>query len=164
VPALQAAVTASIEHLRPWMPWAADEPVSLAQRRALVRRWRRVWLEGGDTIMGIFDGDEVVGGTGLHRRPGPGGLEIGYWIHVERTGRGYATRAARLLTTAAFTVPGINFVEIHHDAANQRSGAVPRRLGYTYVGATPDAVTAPGEQGLDCRWRVTRDDWGRLSA
>ena len=29
------AVTESIEHLRPWMPWIADEPVTVEQRRAL---------------------------------------------------------------------------------------------------------------------------------
>ncbi len=160
VPALQRAVMESTEHLRPWMSWIAFEPLTLSQRRALIRRWTRAWREGGDVGMGIFEGDTVVGSTGLHRRPGPGGLEIGYWVHVDHVGRGVASRAAALLTTLAFTVDDITFVEIHHDQANRRSEAVPRRLGYTLIDALPDPVAAPAEVGIDCRWRVTREAWG----
>ena len=53
-------------------------------------------------------------------------LEIGYWVHVDHLQKGYATEMARILTSAAFTVPGIERVEIHHDKANTRSGAIPR--------------------------------------
>ncbi len=59
------------------------------------------------------------------------GLEIGYWIHPAFIGRGLATAAARLVTEAAFSVPGIDRVEIHHDRANEISGAIPRKLGFT---------------------------------
>ena len=31
--ALGVAITESLDHLRPWMPWTAAEPVSLADRR-----------------------------------------------------------------------------------------------------------------------------------
>jgi RimJ/RimL family protein N-acetyltransferase len=30
--ALNAAIDASLEHLRPWMPWANDEPADLQAR------------------------------------------------------------------------------------------------------------------------------------
>ncbi len=38
-PDLSAAVTASLEHLRPWMPWVSAEPVSLTDRVALIEQW-----------------------------------------------------------------------------------------------------------------------------
>ncbi len=158
-PAMHDAVSHSVEHLRPWMAWIAFEPQTVADRRRLIRRFGRVWRRGGDVVMGIFVDGRVVGGTGLHRRLGPDGLEIGYWIAAGHTGRGHATAAARLLTTAAFGVPGIARVEIHHDQANRASAAVPRRLGYRFVGAAPDAVKAPAETGIDWTWRVTRDEW-----
>ncbi|MGH3264185.1 MAG: hypothetical protein ACRDNS_19565, partial [Trebonia sp.] len=41
---LEAAVMESIEHLRPWMPWAADEPLSAVKRRALIAEWEGDWL------------------------------------------------------------------------------------------------------------------------
>lgn len=146
------------------MPWIQAEPQSAEDRQALIDTWRADWEGGGDMVIGAFLGGEVVGSSGLHRRRGPGVLEVGYWVHVDHIGKGYATEIAEVLTTAAFTVADIERVEIHHDKANVASSGVPRRLGYTFAGETPDTVTSPGEVGIDCRWLVTRDQWAMRSA
>ena len=146
------------------MPWIQAEPQSPEDRRALIDTWRADWEAGGDMVIGAFLVGEVVGSTGLHRRRGPGVLEIGYWVHVDHIGKGYATEIAEVLTTAAFTVADVERAEIHHDKANVASSGVPRRLGYTFAGETPDSVTSPGEVGIDCRWLVTRDQWAMRSA
>lgn len=156
---LALAVERNIDHLRPWMPWIAEEPLTRTERVILVEGWQRRWREGGDVVLAIERGDDVAGGCGLHRRRGFGVLEIGYWVDKELVGLGIATETARALTTAALTVPGVETVEIHHDRANRRSGAVPRKLGYEFVGETADEVTAPGECGIDCTWRMTRRAW-----
>jgi hypothetical protein len=62
---LSAAVTESLEHLRPWMPWAAREPLAVEERRALIAGWERDWLAGGDVVMGVFVDERVAGGCGL---------------------------------------------------------------------------------------------------
>ena len=49
-----ATVAANIAHLRPYMPWIEHEPLSIEERRALVRRWDAARAEGGDVIYGIF--------------------------------------------------------------------------------------------------------------
>ena len=104
---LIAAITESREHLRPWMPWIADEPRTVETRLALMDEWEAAWASGGDTIYGAFlrpdplapDAEPVVvGGTGLHHRLGPGGLEVGYWVHVRHTRQGFATEIARTMT------------------------------------------------------------------
>lgn len=159
LPAFHDAIVGSVEHLRPWMPWIALEPQTIEQRAELIARWRQEWLDGGDVLIGIFVDAEVAGAGGLHRRRGPGVLEIGYWLRPSFVGRGLATKTARLLTEAAFAVPGIEAVEIHHDKANVRSGAVPRRLGFTLVSEEPDEIEAPGEVGIDCTWRLERAIW-----
>jgi len=161
--ALERTVTESLEHLRPWMPWIAQEPLALERRRALLADWEAGWEDGGDVYMGVFAGGELVGGTGLHRRIGPGGIEIGYWIHPGHLRRGLATEAARLLTEAALAHPGITHVEIHHDEANRRSAGVPRKLGFRLVAVEPDRdPTAPAESGVECRWRITAAEWRDL--
>jgi ribosomal-protein-serine acetyltransferase len=158
VPALHEAVLASLDELRPWMPWAANEPLPLAERVDLVTGWHALW-DSGDRMCGMFVGDEVVGGCGLHQRIGPGGQEIGYWVRTGRTGRGYATAAARALTDMAFTMPGVDRVEIHHDVANHASGRVPAKLGYSHVGDVAHPVEAPGETGTHSIWRMFRNSW-----
>jgi RimJ/RimL family protein N-acetyltransferase len=157
---LQRAVTESIEHLRPWMAWIADEPQSLERRRQRLAEGERGWARGGDVILAVVAGDQIAGGAGLHRRCGAGGLEIGYWIHVGFLRRGLATRVGCLLTDAAFSLADIERVEIHHDKANVASAGVPRRLGFTLVAEAPDRRSAPAEVGIDCTWRMTRLNWG----
>jgi ribosomal-protein-serine acetyltransferase len=156
---LSAAITANLEHLRPWMPWISAEPTSLADRVALIEQWRSEWERGGDAVLGAFVDGVVVGSTGFHRRRGPRVLEIGYWVHVDHTRQGFATEIAASLTDAAFTVPDIERVEIHHDKANIASAGVPRNLGYAFAGETLDAVTSPGEIGIDCRWVMNGSEW-----
>lgn len=172
VPTVRAAVEASVEHLKPWLAFAALEPLGDDDRLALLRSWQEDWERGGDAVYGVFlhpghDGDGpggvdpgvAVGGCGLHRRRGAGILEIGYWIHVDHVRQGYATELARGLTTAAFAVDGVDRVEIHHDKANTRSGAVPRSLGFDRGPEQPDKVAAPGEIGIDCTWSIDRTTW-----
>jgi RimJ/RimL family protein N-acetyltransferase len=151
-PALSAAIEASLDHLEPWMPWIAFEPRTPEQREAWIRD------EAGEAI-GIFDDDDhtVIGGTGLHSRIGDGGLEIGYWVHVDRVRQGIATRAAALMTTQAFERPEIDRVEIHCDEANVASAAIPRALGYVLVSIDDDEIAAPGEIGRSMIWRMTRE-------
>ena len=37
---LKEAIDSSLEHLRPWMPWAHQEPQTLEQKMELIRRFR----------------------------------------------------------------------------------------------------------------------------
>ena len=78
--ALRAALAVSREHLLPWMPWAASEPQSVEEKVLWLRRARGQFDLGENSIYGAFDPETgaVVGGTGLHPRVGPEGLEIGY--------------------------------------------------------------------------------------
>jgi ribosomal-protein-serine acetyltransferase len=154
-----AAVRESLDHLRPWMPWAAAEPTPIEERQALLARWERAWEAGDEFAYGVFVDRKVAGGGSLMRRIGPGALEIGYWIHVDYVRRGYATALAATLTDAAFSLPDITHVEIHHDLANLASGRVPPKLGFTLIGDEPDEVAAPGEVGVSRVWRMTRLAW-----
>ena len=156
---LARAVAENTNHLRPWMPWVAEEPLPLERRREMIDQWEREWLQGGDVVMGVFRDGRVAGGCGMHHWIGAGGLEIGYWIHCAFLRLGIATAAVRLLTDAALASPGITHVEIHHDKANEASAGVPRKLGYELVAQVQGEVEAPAEVGISCHWRLTRENW-----
>jgi RimJ/RimL family protein N-acetyltransferase len=131
-PLLKDALDTSLDHLRPRMPWANDEPQPLAAKVELLRRFRGLFDLGQDFVYGILAADEreVVGGTGLHTRVGEDAFEIGYWIRASRVGAGLATETVAALTCVAFTVCGVDRLEIHIDPANEISCRIPRRLGY----------------------------------
>jgi len=160
--ALTNAVTQNLEHLRPWMPWAAHEPLSVTERRERIEAWEQDWRAGGDWVLGIFVATAIAGGCGLHDRIGPGGLEVGYWTHCSFLRTGIATSAARLLTTAAFARSDITHVEIHHDKANTASAGIPRALGFQLVREVRDEAEAPSEIGVSCEWQITRDTWTQI--
>lgn len=153
------AVTQSIDHLRPWMPWIAHEPMSAEQRAELINTWLKNWDEGSDFHYSMFSEDTLVGATGFHTRRGPHVLEIGYWVHVDYAGRGFATAASRALTSAGCAVAGIDAIEILHDKANIASGMVPKKLGFDFVGEESREAEAPSESGVTCVWRMPTEKW-----
>ncbi|HEX9937617.1 MAG TPA: GNAT family protein [Longimicrobium sp.] len=161
---LDTSVRESLEHLRPWMPWAHAEPEELEVKVQRLRMFRGKFDLDQDYIVGIFTPDEtrLIGGTGMHPRIGPDALEIGYWIHVDEVGKGYATEAAAALTRVAFEVAGVRRMEIHCDPANVASAAVPRKLGYT-LEATLRARTPTETGALRDRmvWSLFREDYPR---
>jgi ribosomal-protein-serine acetyltransferase len=120
----------------PWITWAAREPVPLPElRERLVRyaaelaagdRWRYAVLHRGTNAL--------LGGASLHPYPGPGALEVGYWVRTRETGRGIARAAAATLIRRAFAAHGVDHVEIWSDPGNAASLAVARALGLAPAG------------------------------
>lgn len=151
-PLLQAAITESLEHLRPWMPWAYAEPQDLQQKIGLLRHMRGQFDLGQDFTYGIFNRDEtrVLGGAGLHTRAGQDAREIGYWIHQDYLNQGLATEAGAALVKVAFEVDLVRRVEIHCDPLNVRSAAVPRKLGFTHEATLRQRTPTPGRERRDC--------------
>jgi RimJ/RimL family protein N-acetyltransferase len=135
-PLLKAAVDASIDHLRPWMPWARFEPQTIEEKIELLRSFRGKFDLGHDFIYGVFDGEEsrLLGGTGLHTRVGDGAFEIGYWVRSDAVGRGLATELTAVLTRVGFEVGEAERIDIRIEPTNERSLAIPRKLGYVEEG------------------------------
>jgi RimJ/RimL family protein N-acetyltransferase len=161
-PLLKEAVEASLDHLRPWMPWAHEESTDLDSRVDLLREFRGKFDLGQDFVYGIFDGDEsrVLGGTGLHPRSGPDMREIGYWIHVDHTRKGLATESTTALTKVAFLVDKVSRVEIRCHPDNVPSAAVPARLGFTHEATLRRAGTAADGSRCDAMvWTLLAEEY-----
>jgi RimJ/RimL family protein N-acetyltransferase len=156
--ALFQAVTESLDHLRPWMPWAADYSRESAEEylAGSVKGWDEGTEYNYAILTAIGDGSALVGSIGLMTRCGPGGLEIGYWVHRAYTGRGLATAATAALVEQAFGLPGVDWVEIVHDELNVASGQIPRKLGFTEVERRPLDSPAPAGTGTGVVWRLVR--------
>jgi RimJ/RimL family protein N-acetyltransferase len=129
---MKDAIDSSLDHLRPWMPWAESEPQTLEEKTDLVKSFRSEFDRGENFVMGIFSADEseALGGTGLHPRQGPGGLEIGYFIRASATRQGYVSESSAALTRVGFEICGAEYIEIRIDPENEASLGVPRKLGY----------------------------------
>jgi len=159
IPRAAAAVQRSLEHLKPWMPWATDA-YDEAGSREYIERSLAQWEARTTFNYGLVDAsDGWLGGFGLMGRIGPGALEIGYWVDVDHAGRGYATRAAAALTDAGLSIDGVERVEIHHDRDNATSGRIPARLGYQRLREQPGPMDSTQASGVHVVWAVTREAW-----
>ena len=159
VAGLARAVFDSLDHLRPWSPWARDLPENRTKVRAAMGAFLVDALAKPDDSFGVFSDGQVAGGVGLYPPLGPGVYKIGYWVRKDLTRRGIATAAAGAVTDHAFARPDIDRLEIHHDRANVASEGIPRRLGYALVGEEPSVIATPEQSGVHLIWRLTRDDW-----
>ena len=148
------AVTESLDHLRPWLPWAADYTRPSAAE--YLAHSVRSWADGSEYNYAIITDGALAGAVSLIARIGPGGLEIGYWVHRAYTRRGLATAASAALTEQAFRLPDVDRVEIVHDELNTASGGVPRKLGFTQVERRPLELRPPAGNGVGVVWRLTR--------
>lgn len=158
-PLLKDAIDWSLSELREWLPWATAEPSTVTVLAERLDRFREEFRAGRDWIYGLFPPDEtrVIGGLGLHPRQGPGVLEIGYWLRTDATNRGFATEAARALVRLAFDAHLVERVEIRCDPQNERSAAVPRRLGFQHLATLhADTLTPAGAPRDTMVWTLSR--------
>ncbi len=164
---LKEAIDSSLDHLRPWMPWATYEPQSIEAKAERLRTFRGEFDLDRNYVYGILARDErlVVGGTGLHARSGDGSLEIGYWVRASHVGRGFATEASSALVRVAFEVVKVERVEIHCRPDNAASAAVPRKLGFTHE-ATRREITreADGTSSDSMIWTILAREYASSPA
>jgi RimJ/RimL family protein N-acetyltransferase len=151
--AIAAAVSASLEYLRPWMPWAGADATDRRAQLVRVAEADQWWESDIGYTYSVLTADRgtLVGEISL-RRAGDDTVEIGYWIASSQAGRGYATAAGVAMTEVALALPGVTRVEIHCDAANAASAAIARKAGYRLDRIEHREPTTPGESGRLMVW------------
>lgn len=131
--AVYDAIKASLEELKPWMPFAhfsqTEQEVEANIREAHVKFLTREDLR---LLVFLRDTGELVASSGLHRINWEvPKLEIGYWADTRHSGKGYVTEAVNGVTEFAINELKARRVEIRCDAKNVKSRAVAERAGFT---------------------------------
>lgn len=161
-PLLQKSIQESLEHLRPWLPWIKTEPEELKVKIERLRMFRAKFDSSEEYIYGVFDPKEteLIGGTGLHPRVGLKAFEIGYWVNVNHTKKGYAAEFSAALTKVAFEIENVIRVEIHCDPANHKSAAIPQKLEYVHEATLRSrSENIDGELIDSMVWSITKEEY-----
>ena len=164
-PALNEAVILSLDHLKPWMPWA-QKPPSIQESEETARRLHARWQSREDLTVGIWNLEQtrLLGGSGLHRIDWEvPKFEIGYWIRPDEEGKGLVSETVTLLRDVAFRVLGANRVFIRCASTNLRSAAIPLRLGFEHEGTLRnEAISTEGLPQDIHVFGITRTMWLNL--
>lgn len=134
--AVYQAVQSSRNDLKKWLQFAQKDQ-TLEETEANIREAYLKFLSRENLRLHIFHRETgaFVGCTGLHRIDwAVPKFEIGYWIDSKQSGNGYMTEAVEGVMKFAFQRLKANRVEVHCDAKNIKSRAIPERLGFKLEG------------------------------
>jgi RimJ/RimL family protein N-acetyltransferase len=163
--AINEAVRESLEHLKPWMPWAQTIP-EVEETEERVRNGVVRWIMREDLWMLLYRKSDglYVGASGLHRMDwSVPAFETGYWIRKSLEGKGYIGEAVAGITDFAFKVIGAERMEIRCDTLNIRSANVARRAKYTLEGTLRHDSWATNGTLRDTHiFGMTRPEWAAL--
>jgi ribosomal-protein-alanine N-acetyltransferase len=88
----------------------------------------------------VSPGRELCGAAGLNISPAHQRAELGYWIGIPNWGNGYATEAARVVTSFGFETLGLHRIYAFHFAGNIASGGVLKKIGMSHEGRSREHV------------------------
>lgn len=123
------------ERLRVFLPWV-DASKTVDDTITYIERSREEHDRGTGAAFGIYDraSDVYMGNIGVHAVLWDQECcELGYWLLGDFEGKGYVSEAVETLERVCFEL-GFHRVEIRCSSLNERSVAVPRRLGYLLDG------------------------------
>ncbi|NND60292.1 MAG: GNAT family N-acetyltransferase [Gammaproteobacteria bacterium] len=148
-PRRRALIDSSDAHLRPYIPWMRDEPLSLSETAQRLREYRADFDLDQTWRYAVLHEDTLVGDVGLFPRVGIGALEVGYLLGVGHTGQGFATEAVSAMLRIAFEVAGVDRVEIRCDPGNEASVRMAKRLGFKHEACLPRRYRDEHENFVD---------------
>ena len=133
-PAIVAAIDGDPE-IATWLD-AVPQPYRLVDAHDFVAQCRRSWADGIGAAFAILDAEgTVVGSIGARfGDPVQAVAEVGYWVGRAGRGRGYASRALRLLSRWLFGDVGVARVQLQADVRNEASLRVAEKAGFTREG------------------------------
>ena len=122
--------TENDEQSRRWSFTGAEQTPS--EIDTMVTQAHLNWLVGGQAAMAVVDtGTGQVAGNVTLRRAGPPGVGgIGYAVHPAWRGRGYTSRALRLIRAWALNEGGFNRLELGAKRENVASQRAARSGGF----------------------------------
>lgn len=138
-PELFALTNLNRTHLRQWLPWL-NAIADVANTRNFIESALEQFTDCQGLVAAICDNRRIVGAIGFnridrHNRVG----YIGYWLAQSHQGRGIMTASCASLIKYAFKIRNLNRLVITCATENQRSRAIPLRLGFTHEGIARDA-------------------------
>lgn len=160
-PAAFAAVERDRAYLGEWLPWV-DQTTEVDYTASFIKMSLEQFAQNEGLAAGIWRGDELIGTIGTHKIDWLNRkVEIGYWLASRFQGRGIVTAACRALIDHAFREWKLNRVEIHCAAGNEKSCAIPERLGFQFEGVLREAQLVSGEYHDIRVYAMLFRDWKR---
>ncbi|MEK4026372.1 MULTISPECIES: GNAT family N-acetyltransferase [Sporosarcina] len=126
-------------NLRQWLPWV-DSMIEPEQYGPIISAWLEQFAAEDGFQAGILFNGNLAGMAGFHSvNQANKQTSIGYWLAEPYQGNGIMTEVVRSLLDYAFDEYVLHRVEIRCGTGNEKSRAIPERLGFIEEGVLRDA-------------------------
>jgi len=157
---LYEAVLESIPELSQYETWC-HPGYTRDEAAEYVNWWRKMWNEERAYYLAVEDlqSGEFLGSCGLtdlsveHRR-----ASLGFWIRSSRTGKGFATDAARTVIRLSFEDLGLDRIEIEAAVNNTPSRRIAEKLGCRLEGILRRRLILPAGPTDTAMYSLLRAD------
>lgn len=128
------AIDQNRKFLRKWLPFV-DFTVKIGDTEKFIRSILEKPVAIRDEVYVIWYKYEFAGLIGFKDADRINDkIEIGYWLIEKMTGKGIASEATRKMVNLAFRNMNMNRVQIKCGVGNDKSSAIPKRLGFVFEG------------------------------
>jgi ribosomal-protein-serine acetyltransferase len=132
-------INANSTYLRQWMPWV-DSTNNVSHSENFIRSTLQQFANNEGFAAAICDNNRIIGVVGLNRIDRDNRIGyIGYWLSEPYQGKGIMTKSCQVAIDYAFEKLKLNRLVITCATENQRSRAIPLRLGFAHEGVLRDA-------------------------
>jgi ribosomal-protein-serine acetyltransferase len=160
---LTEAIAADREHLAAWLPWAEPHGFQDSVEFLDLKRLQ-VEAKDGFEVAIVVDG-RIAGGVGFHRVDWLNqSTSIGYWLSADAQGRGLMTAAVIALLDYAFFEWDLHRVIIEVVVGNERSQAIPERLGFRQEAILREAKLVRGSHEDTRLYAMLAPEWAARRA
>jgi ribosomal-protein-serine acetyltransferase len=160
-PALHEAARESIATVGPWLSWL-DSLYAPGDAERWVADSQERWNRGTEYRFAVLEAGahgRLLGGAGInHLNPVHAVGNLGYWVRASATGRGNASRAARLVARFGLTTGALGRVEILTAVDNLASQRVADKVGATFEGILRDRLLVRGQRIPARLYSLVRQD------
>jgi ribosomal-protein-serine acetyltransferase len=160
--AVYEAVRESIKEISVWMPWCHPD-YAIEETTAFITSREEAWTNDREYTFGIFDAGtkKFLGSTGLNFvNRVHNCANLGYWVRSSCTGRGVASRAARLAARYGLGHLGFQRIEILAAVGNLPSQRAAEKAGALREAVLRKRLLVKGEPQDAVLYSLVAEDFG----
>ncbi|MBI2443595.1 MAG: GNAT family N-acetyltransferase [Candidatus Levybacteria bacterium] len=146
-------------HIGEWLWWVSGT-TSVTQIEEKIKAWAEKENKGENAAFGIWYKDALAGVISFDSIVKEyKNAEIGYWLDEGHQGKGIVTESCKLLIDYGFKELGLHRIEIRCTVGNEKSCAIPERLGFTKEGLARESGLLNGKFVDHIWYSLLVDEW-----
>jgi len=151
------------DYLSKWFPWVNNTNNSDDIKVFIEAELRRFANNNGFST-GIFYEGKYIGNISIHDINWHTKMtSIGYWVSAEYQGRGIMTASCQTLLNHGFGTMGLNRIEIRARTDNEKSRAIPVRLGFKEEGILRQVDFNNDQYHDHVVYGLLKDEWKQFT-